>query len=116
MGSYRGRLQIIADVLSIVKNGAKKTQIMYGANLSYRVFSRYLTDVLDAGLVSFGGDCYNLTQKGQEFLKRYNEYAELCRRLEGHLNDVNKEKTMLERMCFNMGRTGDKRNKTEGIV
>ncbi|MGQ9461394.1 MAG: winged helix-turn-helix domain-containing protein, partial [Candidatus Bathyarchaeaceae archaeon] len=37
MGKYRGRLDIVADILSVVNNndGARKTRIMYQANLSY---------------------------------------------------------------------------------
>jgi len=46
MGKYRDRLQIIADMLSVVRGGAKKTHIMYQANLSYTLLGRYLSEVL----------------------------------------------------------------------
>lgn len=102
MGRYRDRLQIIADILFIAgKGGAKKTQIMYQANLSYRLLCRYLIEVLDAGLVSFENrHCYVLTAKGKEFLTRHTEYSKRCKRLEQHLDHVNNEKTTLEKMCF----------------
>ena len=61
MGTYRNKFDIIADILRVVKdNGAKKTQIMYGANLSYTVLTRYLNLVLDACLIKFESDkrCY----------------------------------------------------------
>ena len=51
MVRYRNRLDIIADVLEVAKGGARKTQIMYGANLSYRLLTRYLKEVMDTGLV-----------------------------------------------------------------
>jgi len=103
MGRYRSSLQIVADVLSVAAVGAKKVQIMYKANLSYELLVRYLAEVLDAGLVSFEGSAghYRLTRKGEDFLKRYDEYEKRCRKLEGLSNDVERERAALEGMCFN---------------
>jgi predicted transcriptional regulator len=102
MSKYRDRLQIIADVLSVVREGAKKTQVMYQANLSYRLLCRYLKEVSDAGLVSFEkGECYVLTARGKEFLTRHKEYSKRCKSLEEHLNHVNHDKIDLEKMCSN---------------
>lgn len=99
MSKYRSRLQIIADILLVASKGAKKTQIMYQANLSYKLLSRYLTEVMKAGLVSFKSeDCYGLTNKGQEFLDRFGEYSKRCKHLEEYLNDVNNEKMILKQM------------------
>jgi predicted transcriptional regulator len=53
LGIYRNRLDIIADILRVVSGNAKKTQIMYGSNLSYKVLQRYLAVVMKASLVSF---------------------------------------------------------------
>lgn len=100
MGSYRDRLQIIADILLIARGRARKTRIMYQANLSYRLLCRYLDEVLDAGLVkSADDDCYVLTTKGKEFLSRHQDYAKRCESLEEHLNSVNDEKNALVKMC-----------------
>jgi len=111
MGNYRDRLQIIADILFIASKRAKKTQIMYQANLSYRLLCRYLGDVLDAGLVSFENeDCYVLTKKGKEFLMKHEEYSKRCKSLEEHLNHVNNEKTVLERMCYNTNKVNNNSN------
>mgnify|MGYP001133789979 CR=1 FL=1 len=97
MGKYRGKLQIIADILSVVREGARKTHVMYRANLSYRLLSRYLTEVLECGLVSLDKeDRYKLTRRGQNFLDRFNEYSKRCDQLEQQLNHVNDEKTVLE--------------------
>jgi len=99
LGKYRSKLQIIADILLVASNGAKKTQIMYQANLSYTLLSRYLTEVIKAGLVSFTSeDCYRLTDKGREFLDRFGEYSKRCKHLEECLNGVNNEKMVLEQM------------------
>jgi len=102
MGKYRDRLQIVADILSIVSEGARKTRIMYQANLSYKLLCRYLSEVLDARLVVYNDeDFYVLTSKGKEFLGRYEEYSKLCENLEEQLGLVDIEKSVLEKMCMN---------------
>jgi predicted transcriptional regulator len=99
MGKYRDRLQIIADILSVVRNGAKKTHVMYQANLSYALLSRYLTEVLDGGLISVDGEGrYRITISGQTFLDRFDEYSKRCGQIEKQLGFVNDEKTALEDM------------------
>jgi predicted transcriptional regulator len=107
MSKYRDSLQIVADILSIVNDRAGKTRIMYQANLSYRLLCRYLGEVLDAGLVKpEEDDRYILTAKGVEFLGRHEKYAKRCRTLEEHANEVNKEKIILEKMCFGSCKAG----------
>ena len=102
MGKYRHRLRIIADVLNIANRRARKTQIMYQANLSYKLLSRYLEDVVNAGLVmSEKKNSYRLTTKGEEFLKRFNEYHKQCKQVEERISCVNSEKARLEKMLFN---------------
>jgi len=100
MGKYRSKLQIIADILLVSSKGAKKTWIMYQANLSYALLNRYLAEVMDAGLVSFvgSGDCYNITRKGQEFLDKFSEYFERRRQLEEQISGIDSEKMNLEKM------------------
>ena len=101
MSRYRDRLQIIASILSIAGRRAKKTQIMYQANLSYKLLCRYLGEVQDAGLVNYENqECYVLTTKGKKFLNRHEEYSKRCQSLEEHLNNVNGEKVALEKMCL----------------
>lgn len=102
MAKYRSRLQIIADILSVVRRGARKTRIMYQANLSYKLLSRYLGEVLEAGLIRFGNDdCYMLTDKGKEFLDRFSEYSKRRRSVKERLDDVMNEKMILENTFFN---------------
>lgn len=104
MAKYRSRLQIVADMLSVVSNndGARKTRIMYLANLSWDLLNRYLNDLTEAGLLSFdSSDCYVLTSRGKLFLYRFSEYSKSCEKVEEHLNDLDKEKKRLENMCFN---------------
>ncbi|NIR87762.1 transcriptional regulator [Candidatus Bathyarchaeota archaeon] len=104
MGKYRSKLHIVADMLSVVSgnDGARKTRIMYLANLSWDLLNRYLDDLMGAGLLSFDSSgCYVLTSKGRVFLYRFSEYSKRCERVEERLNDLDKEKKDLENMCFN---------------
>jgi len=72
---------------------------MYRANLSYNLLGKHLTEVLDAGLLSFdGANRYRVTRKGLEFLDRCNEYFMLCEWLEKSFDDVSHEKMALMEM------------------
>jgi predicted transcriptional regulator len=87
----------------VVSQTAKKTQIMYQANLSYKVLTRYLREVSAASLVDFECEkqCYVLTAKGREFLEAYNEYSRDNRHLEKRLSEINGKKKVLEELCSN---------------
>jgi predicted transcriptional regulator len=101
LGNYRGRLDIIADILNVVSGSAKKTQIMYQANLSYKVLQKYLAEVTGASLICFenGERCYILTDKGRAFLDAYEEYSKTNRHMEKRLNDVRTKKNVLIKLC-----------------
>ena len=119
MSKYRDKLQIISDILSVVRDGAKKTHVMYQANLSYRLLSRYLTEVLNSGLITHHDDedGYKLTRRGQNFLDRFNEYSKRCGQLEQQLNHVNGEKTVLENIIGgDLDRRSNERMRNKKVV
>ena len=101
MVSYRDRLDIIADILNVVSRDAKKTQIMYQANLSYKVLQRYLSEVTGALLVTFEDEFqrYRLTFKGQQYLDAYKDYSRCSKNMEKHLLDFSAKKKVLETLC-----------------
>ncbi len=101
MVNYRDRLDIIADILNVASKSAKKTQIMYQANLSYKVLQRYLNEIVEASLVRFEDNhqYYLLTLKGQEYLDAYREYARLSKSMEKRLNDFSMKRKILETLC-----------------
>ena len=99
MGNYRDRLQIIADILTVVSKEAKKTQIMYQANLSYHLLCRYLTEVTKTGLIVLQDkDRYVLSEKGKEYLDKHEEYSKRCRNLEKQRFSANDAKLRLEKL------------------
>lgn len=83
--SHRSQIDIVADVLRETVGGAKKTQIMYGCNLSFRQLQTYLSLLLDRGLLrkvsekEKGRDprFFKTTSKGQNLLRAYDRLEEL---------------------------------------
>jgi predicted transcriptional regulator len=98
---YRDRLDIIADILDVAGHNAKKTQIMYQANLSYAILQKYLSEIVAASFIAFEFDSqrYLLTPKGQRFLRAYKEYSKNNKTVEKRLNDVAAKRKVLEEMC-----------------
>ena len=97
MVRYRTKLQIIADILEIVRGGAKKTHIMYRANLSYKLLCKYLDEVLECGLVRVDReDCYAVAPKGEKFLQQFNTYVKRQEHVKKELRMVDEEKALLE--------------------
>ena len=101
MGSYRRSLDIIADILDVVNGDAKKTQIMYKANLSYAVMQKYLAQLTRSCLISYKTEkrCYILTNKGEKFLENYREYFKTNEYAKKRLNEARVKKKALERLC-----------------
>jgi len=66
----RDRIEIIAEILQVAKNGAKKTRIMYQCNLSYRQTKKYLNHLLRIGFLRIGNS-FHTTEKGLKFLQTY---------------------------------------------
>jgi predicted transcriptional regulator len=74
MRKNRNRLKIIAAILTACNSGNCKTRIMRQANLSYKLLEKYLHIVSRLGLVNVDGQKYHLTEKGKEFLEKYNHF------------------------------------------
>jgi predicted transcriptional regulator len=99
--NYRGRIDIIADILKVAEATVKKTQIMYRANLSYTVLQRYLAELTDASLIIFDSarQSYGLTDKGREYLVLYKEYSRANKHIERRLTTTRVKKGALDKLC-----------------
>jgi len=77
----RDRVYIIAELLKIAKRGALKTQLMYGANLSFAQLSDYLSFLISIGLLRTLQEgnkvIYKTTSEGFEFLANYDRIISL---------------------------------------
>jgi predicted transcriptional regulator len=103
LGIYRDRLAIIADILEVANRSVKKTQIMYQANLSYKVLQKYLTELSEATLLEFqeAKQSYLVTSKGKEFLQTYREYSKNNKSIEKRQSIVNDKRKALDDLCSN---------------
>lgn len=99
MAKYRRRCDILADIVRVAGSGARKTKIMYFANLSYVLLTRYLEDALGAGFLRFNGGQYEVTRKGEIFLGKYKEFSGRYSRMQADLALLRAEADLLERMC-----------------
>lgn len=71
----RNDLDICADILRVAKRGAKKTQIVYQANLNFKIVKKYLKRLIENGLLdSFEKErLFRTTSKGVDFHVQYSE-------------------------------------------
>ena len=72
----RGKLDIMADILSVTAKGAKKTEMVYKANLNFTRLGRYISFLEERGLLENSGAEYRATKKGEEFLRDYQKIHE----------------------------------------
>ncbi len=79
MSVKRDRLEIINDMLDIIRSKSDKvklTQIMYKANLSHEMLGTYMNELLAKEFIVQKKDkeerkTYTLTEKGFNFLRDY---------------------------------------------
>ncbi len=70
----RSRTEVIIDILTEARHGANKTRIMYRANLNFLRCNRYLSEMLENGLLreenhENGPVTYVVTESGEALLK-----------------------------------------------
>lgn len=73
---YRSSTDIAAAILEVIKDGARRTMIMYGAYISYPQLREYLTSTTKAGLIIHSGEeekTYHITDKEKRLLEIYRE-------------------------------------------
>ena len=64
----RDKLDIIESILLICKDGAKKTEIVYKANLNFKNAEVYLKWLIDREMILKDGKIFKITSKGAELL------------------------------------------------
>lgn len=82
MGSKRGKLEVIRDILLAIrdKNGRiRRTHILYKANLSHQMLEEYLGGLIKKELVleeeKKKSRVYSLTDKGFEYLNQFDSIS-----------------------------------------
>ncbi len=69
----RNNLDVDADIIRVAqtRGGALKTQIVYGANLNFKIVKRYLSELIQSGLIKPTGSRYYPTERAMAFLEAY---------------------------------------------
>ncbi|MEK6904385.1 MAG: archaellum operon transcriptional activator EarA family protein, partial [Nanoarchaeota archaeon] len=78
MSEKRDKIGIIFDILTAIdKKGGKikPTHLLYKANLSHQRMKKYITELLEKGLIEEtsqnGNKVYSITEKGMQFINEY---------------------------------------------
>ena len=66
-----------AKILEIAKQGAKKTQLVYGSYINFKLLKARLAQLIDAGLLMKEGKFYHTTPKGEVFIYHFKEIREM---------------------------------------
>jgi len=73
----RARHDIIMEILQVAKNGAKKTNIMYKATLSFRQLEKYLNALEKGDFITEESGLWKTTEKGLHVI----EACKMCHTL-----------------------------------
>lgn len=65
----RNSYQIARDILRVADDGARRTMMVYQANLNFKVLKRYLGDLIAKGLMVQDGIIYYTTDEGRAFIR-----------------------------------------------
>jgi predicted transcriptional regulator len=83
MNKKRNRLEIIRDILKVIKERdgrIKPTHILYKSNLSYQMMEEYLSELISKDLViekkTKSGKTYSITNNGLNYLNKYSMVSE----------------------------------------
>ena len=78
----RSEIEISADILKVALDGAKKSHIVYRANLNFEVVKKYLKLLFDSGLISLKTSdkrLFQTTPKGVDYLTQYRALTKYMR-------------------------------------
>ncbi len=79
MHERRSKFEIIYEILCRTRTPTSKTKIVYGANLNFKIAEKYFSLLKELALLERvkvdGKTCYAITEKGKEFIRRYEDLA-----------------------------------------
>lgn len=86
----RTSLEVMADILRLCGRPKRKTRLLCGAHLSWRMLNQYLDEMQSLGLLEIhhSPTKYLATQKGHNFLKQWKEIVEITRSSNGRLGSA----------------------------
>ena len=75
----RHKIDIAADIIALAMSGAKRTSIVYQANLNFTIFGQYLKLLLEKGFVEVDNGLVYTTDRGIDFLVKYKDLMHFWR-------------------------------------
>ena len=89
----RHKLDIFADILRLAINGAKMTRLVYQANTNFSKIKSYLDLLSEKGLIESHNDSLYTTDKGIEYIEKYEELIQVINSLENKKSDEKKNES-----------------------
>jgi len=77
IGSKRSSFEIISEILKICMGGARKTEIVYQANLNFKILHKYLAKLRKCGFIEERKGLIYTTSRGSLFLSNIREALRL---------------------------------------
>jgi len=83
VSTKRSDIEISAAILQVARNGAKKSHIIYKANLNFKIGKKYLDRLITSGLLrgpKGESRVFRTTEKGADYInyfKGFKEYMNL---------------------------------------
>ena len=74
----RNSFDIYSDILNVSKHGAKKTQIVYRANLNFNIIKKYISALMERGFVEKNARLYSTTERGNLFVENYRQLKSMA--------------------------------------
>jgi len=71
--SRRSQEELLATILRIAKDGAKKTHLVYQSNMNFKVITPFINHALTKGFMIYNEDVklFNTTDTGIRFIEAY---------------------------------------------
>lgn len=73
----RSSYTIISEILYLALGGAHKTSLINSCKLSNKTCKKYITTLLEKGLLEKSGNRFHTTKKGIQFLETYQKLERL---------------------------------------
>ena len=75
----RNEVDIWGDILTVAQGGAKKTKIVYQANLNFKIGKKYIDHLISSGLLRGPrgeNQIFRTTEKGVGYINYFNGFKE----------------------------------------
>ncbi len=74
----RNSLDIYSEILNLSEHGAKKTQIVYKANLNFNIAKKHINALMERGFVEEKSKLYFTTERGKNFVENYRQLKSMA--------------------------------------